>query len=143
MKRIRMVIGVLSLAFLFASCTVTVIQPETKVKAQNDLVDLSVPLQGGGTKLYQAIDLHDVWIGDVNFPYIQGGDVTTAKTTSRSGNVSVDIGSVDAITSTRTITIQPIDPFDAYISAGVTNTVVFDEATAGDILSVLYKRKAQ
>ncbi len=146
-KGLIKVIGVLCAAGIIGGCSVTVIAPEeTKIKAENNLVDLSVDVDGSTTNV-DAIDLADVTIGDVYFSYIQGGTSTTAKTTSRLGKVSIFIDTAIVLTTVLgkpvDLAFPNIDPMSTNITRDVTNTVVFDRSTASQIFSALAKKKVK
>lgn len=131
---------------LMTGCSVTVNGPvETRVRAQNDLTDLSVDVNGSTTAV-DAIDLLDVVVGDVSFALVAGGTTTSSKLTNRSGNVTVVLGEAEVLTSVLgqpvTLSFTDIDPMTTTITTGTTNTVVFDETTAGVIFSALAKKKA-
>lgn len=146
MNRKIVVLCSLLTALIVAGCSVTVYQPpETKIKAENDLYNLTVDI-GGISMNTDAIDLQDVAVGDdVLFPYIEGGTTTAAKTTSQYGNVtvSIDKAHVFVIGNVVKLTFNDIDDMSAYIKKNETNTIVFDTETASNIFSALAKRKAK
>lgn len=130
---------------ILGGCTVFVATPEeTTIKARNDLTAMSVDVNGKSTNI-EGIDLIDITIGDVYFPYIEYGTTSAVKVTYRSGNVSVYIDT--AVVSTKVlgqtvfIPFPNISPMSARINANQSNTVVFDESTATVIFDALAKKK--
>jgi hypothetical protein len=76
---------------------VTVFAPaETKIKAENQLVDMTVTVKGSSQNV-SGIDLENVTIGDVFFSAINYGETTIEKTTSRVGSVNVHVESAYAV----------------------------------------------
>jgi hypothetical protein len=138
-KKGSAVTGVFSLMALFLGCTVQVNDsepPETKIRAKNDFVGLAV--QAGGAKVnVSAVDLDGVTIGDVFFSRIKASTLTSEKTTSLSGNVSIDIDSIEVTTESKVLTVSAIDPMTTAITKHTTNTVIFNPATAGGLLAAL------
>jgi hypothetical protein len=134
-KRRIAILSVLCLALIFTSCTVTVTTPETKINIENTMEDLDI-ITGGITYRIDYIDVKDVSIGDVDFTStIQAGTISDAKVTSRSGHVDVLIGTATAKSTSVTFTFNNITLESVNILAGVTNTVIFDDITAGLIFA--------
>jgi len=133
-------------ALLLASCTVNVLTPpSTTVKAENDLTNLKIDVKGTTTNV-DGIDLANVYIGnDVFFSYVQAGYTTNAKTTHESGKVTVDIDTAIVITKVLGVPVgvpfTNLSSMQVTIASNITNTVVFDEVSAGVILSGLAKKK--
>jgi len=119
---------------------------QTKVKVENDLINLSVDV-GGVTTNVDAIDLAGIAIGDVVFPFVQGGQTSAAQVTNRSGTVTVMIDSAYVLTTilgqTVTLPFAVLTTMSTTITPGITNTVVFDESTAATIINALGKKKVK
>jgi hypothetical protein len=141
-KKAIKVIGAVLFPLFFIGCSVTVIAPtETKVKAENDLANLTVEI---GTSSASGVDinLYSVQIGDdVTFSSILSGTVTNEKVTSQSGTVDIVIGEADVISVFGTKTFSNITGMSTYITKDKTNTVVFDSQSASVILNKLAKLK--
>jgi uncharacterized protein (UPF0212 family) len=136
---------VVCVSALVMSCTVIVNKPkETRVKAENDLVDLSVDVAGNTTNV-DGIDLVDVYVGDVYFPNVDYGTTTALKVTNRSGMVDVDIDEAvvyyKVLGLTMSLSFVNISTMTATIERDKDNTVVFDDNTAQNIFSALAKKK--
>jgi hypothetical protein len=97
-----------------------------------------------GTKLYPdaLIDLYDITVGDVSFSSVMAGTLSSAKTTGRSGTVTVLVGEADMISGTTTLIVKNIDAMSATITQGATNTIVFDENSSSTIFAALGKKLA-
>jgi hypothetical protein len=142
-KNAMKVAGAVAVLFFFMGCTVTVLNPdETKIKAENKLVNLSVDVDGKTTNV-EAIDLVYVDIGDVFFSFIQGGTTSIEKTSSSSGKVPILIDTAIVVTKVLgqdiEIPFPNITGMTATITKNTTNTVVFDRSTASEIFSALAK----
>jgi hypothetical protein len=126
-------------SFLFATVTI-----RTKVKVENDLTNLSVDV-GGTTTNVAEIDLAGITIGDVVFPFVQGGTISAAEATNSSGTVTVTIDSAYVRTTVLglpvTLPFAVLTTMNTTITPGITNTVVFDESTAATIIQALGKKK--
>jgi hypothetical protein len=149
-KRIIAGLCAVCVAMMFAGCTV-VVQNDTQVKAHNALTDLSVEVDGQPNNV-ASIDLENVGIGDdVVFSEILGGTTSIAKTTKESGPVIISFGSAWANVETvvlgtthlNPVQITNISTMTTSIVAGTTNTVEFNETTAGVIFSALAKKKTK
>jgi len=143
-------IGSACVAMMFVGCTV-VVQNDTQVKAHNALTDLSVEVDGQPNSV-ASIDLENVGIGDdVVFSEILGGTTSIAKTTKHSGDVYISFGSAIANVETvvlgtthlNPVQITNITSMKTNLVAGTTNTVEFNETTAGVIFSALAKKKTK
>ena len=145
MKTIIAALCAVYAVMMFSGCTI-VVENDTQVKAHNSLTNLSVDV-GGTTTDVDAIDLINVWIGDVSFSSIPGGYTTSPKTTKRSGSVTIQIAEADVITTvfgaSVSVTFTDIDDMTTDIEKGTTNTVEFNSTTAGVIFSALAKKKAK
>jgi hypothetical protein len=129
---------------LFAGCSVNVFTPpDTTIKAENDLTNLSIDVQGQ-TTLVDGIDLANVYIGDVYFPYVEAGYATSSRISHRYGQVSVDIDTAIVVTNVLGVDFEMpftnISSMSTTIENNISNTVVFDETSAGVILSGLAKK---
>jgi hypothetical protein len=102
---------------------------------------------GGVTTNVDAIDLAGITIGDVVFPFVQGGQTSAAQVTNRSGTVTVMIDSAYVLTTilgqTVTLPFAVLTTMSTTITPGITNTVVFDESTAATIINALGKKKVK
>ena len=133
-------------ALLFAGCQVDIVTPPpTTVKAENDLTNLSIDVQGTTTNV-DAIDLANVYIGnDVFFSYVEAGYTTGSKTTHESGKVTIDIDTAIVVTKVLGVAVElpftNINSMSATIESNTANTVVFDQTSAGVIFSTLAKKK--
>ena len=146
MKHIKIFIvtaALAAIAVLATGCILEVHVEPTTVRAQNDLYNLIVDVNGAESDVI-AIDLKAVIIGDVVYSRINAGDITSTKEIDETGTVNVYIGSaevtVDEFPIPITYIFEDIDPMETYIDANQLNTVVFDETTAGVIFSVLAKK---
>ena len=132
---------------MVADCTINVTPlAVTTVKAENDLTNLSVDVNGTTTDV-TGIDLIYVTIGDVFFSFVNYGTTTSAKTTDRSGNVAVTMDTAVVYTQvlgqTVSLSFSNISPMSATITPDKENTVIFDQSTAGVIFQALGKKKAR
>jgi hypothetical protein len=134
-------------AIIISGCSIFVESPtDTTVEARNELVDLSVKVDNVTTNV-STIDLYDVEIGDAFFTSIKGGVTTVEKTLSTTGDVDIVIGRASVGTKVLGQTVYldftDIDTMTTSIHSGTTNTVVFNESTAGVIFTALAKKKAR
>lgn len=127
-------------ALMVAGCDI-IVQSPTTVKAENDMTDLLVEIDGVENDV-SGIDLYNVEIGDITWSAIYAGTVTTAEETTSSGSTIISIGSATAtvlVSVLGTLTEQEVDFSDiddmlTDIATGTVNTVVFDENTAANLL---------
>jgi hypothetical protein len=127
-------------ALMVAGCDI-IVQSPTTVKAENDMTDLVVEINGDENDV-SGIDLYNVEIGDITWSAIYAGTVTTAEETTSSGSTIISIGSATAtvlVSVLGNLTEQEVDFSDiddmlTDIATGTVNTVVFDENTAANIL---------
>jgi hypothetical protein len=76
------------------------------------------------------LDLYNVTVGDVVFPYVAGGNTTSAQVTHSSGQVYVDVDSaVGYVGGHGVYLFTGISSFTKNLSSGVENTVTFDGAS--------------
>ena len=121
------------------------ISVRTRVKVENDLINLTVDVSGVSVPV-SAIDLAGVTVGDVVFDFVAGGTTSASHTTNSSGNVAVTADSV-YVHYTSPFGIDVVQGFACNaslavtITPGISNTVVFDETTAGSLLSSLAKKR--
>jgi hypothetical protein len=149
MKRFLLVSCALATMVLCSGCMLFVevpTAPATTVRAENDLTNLSVDVNGQVTHVYN-IDLTSVTIGDILYTHVYGGTLSSEVATSRRGTVDVTIGSADVTYATAlgqaVTTFYNIAPMQTTITEGTLNTVVFDTQTAGVIFAALAKRLKQ
>jgi hypothetical protein len=140
-------LAALCIVILVGGCTLTVTPPpQTTVKVENDLTNLSIDV-GGTTTNVDAIDLQGITMGDLYYDYVQGGQTSATKVTNRSGTETIYIDSAyvwtkvlgQSISVGFKVTVQ----MSAAITPEVANTVVFDQTTASSIIQSLAKRKAR
>ena len=121
----------------------------TKVEIENDLTDLTVDV-GGVQTTVSAIDLEGVTVGgDAYFSYVAGGTTSTAQPTASSGSVNITIDSIYVhipvlgISTTVAGFAYGGSPLAVTLTQGITNTVMFDQSTAANLLNSLAKRRAK
>jgi hypothetical protein len=147
-KRAIVMCCALGLVAVFSGCFFDVYVEPTTVRAQNDLYDLVLDVNGVESDV-SGINLNAVVIGDVVYSRINAGEITNGKEIGEVGYVDVFIGSADVWYIERGMfvdfyykdTFEDIDPMETYIRENTLNTVVFDEETAGVIFSVLAKKR--
>jgi len=125
-------------ASLVSGCIV--LQNDTRVRAQNDLVNLSIDVNNVTTDV-QGIDLNNVTVGDVLFTAVDAGEITSYAVTDQSGSVEISIEQAVAwLSSTVSMSFTGISPMAGSLDHAKDNTVVFDESTAGVIFTALAKK---
>jgi hypothetical protein len=122
------------------------VKVRAKVKVENDLTHLSVNL-GGFTTAVDAIDLVGITVGDLYFPSVNGGSISSSQITGTTGTVTITIDSVYVMVPV--LAVETYQGFaytgamTATITPGIINTITFDASTAAAIIQSLAKRKAQ
>jgi hypothetical protein len=129
---------------ILAGCSVSIdTPPDTTIKAENDLTNLYIDVMGKTTQV-DGIDLANVYIGDVYFSYVNAGYSTVSKISNSYGQVSVDIDTAIVMTTVLGIDVEipftNISTMSTTIESNTSNTVVFDETSAGVILSGIAKK---
>jgi hypothetical protein len=110
---------------LVAGCTVSVVTPQTTIKAENDLTNVTVNLTGS-SPTFTRIDLYGVTVGDAYFPYVEGGYVSATLVTNSSGTVNVSVDSALGYAGgTATYVFTQIPVSSVTLSTGVSNTAYF------------------
>jgi hypothetical protein len=142
-------LAALCLIVLVSGCTLTLAPaPETKVQVENSLTNLSVDV-GGTTTAVDAIDLEGVTVGgDAYFSYIAGGNTSSAKVTTSSGNnVTIAFDSAYVWTKVLGVSIKVgfkiTTTMTTSITKEVTNTVLMDQSTASALIGSLAKKLAK
>ncbi len=119
-------LAALYILVLVGGCTVSVAPiPQTTVKAENDLTNVTVNFTGSSAT-FDKIDLYGITIGDVYFSYVEGGYVSSAQVTNSSGTVNVTVDSaLGYVSSTATYVFTQIPVSSVTLSSGVSNTAYF------------------
>ena len=136
LKKLSM-LAVLGVVVLIAGCTVTVTPTaSTTINTENDLTNISY----NGVTL-DAIDLYYVAVGDVAFPYVEAGTITSTKVTQSSGLVYIDIDSAVGYVGGRAAYLfTAIPSITKNLTAGVTNTITFSGTSFLNGSSVLIRQ---
>ncbi len=127
-------------ASFLAGATVT---PKTMVQVENDLTNLTIDVSGVQTAV-SSIELVGITVGDATFADVPGGTTSAAKTTFFTGTVAVTIDSAYVIVPGFPVALgfAVNAQLSTTIDPDITNTVIFDETSAGAIINSLAKKKA-
>jgi len=115
---------------LLAGCAITVTPPpSTTVRAENELSNVSLNINGTLT-VVDEVDLYGVVIGDDAFSYVQSGTTSSEVSTQLSGTVTVSVDSaVGYVNGKAMYLFTGISDFSVTLYSGELNSVAFSGAS--------------